>query len=201
MESLGTLATMCARYRDAEPWLRRALQLAESLGARRYEAILVGALAECDLAAGRISEARESIERAVALARETGIGFCGPWILGIKLRILDDPREIERCTAEAEAVLAGPAMSHNHVAYRRNAIEDALTRGQCQAALQHACALEAYTRAEPLPYCDFLISRARTLAALATRPEDAIARAELARLRAEADSLAWPIGWPAFASG
>ena len=201
LESVGALGTMCGRYAEAQPWIRRGLQIVEALGARRYEAILLGNLAECYLAAGRMAEARESIERAVALARETGIGFCGPWALGIKLRTLDDPSERERCIAEAEAVLAGPAMSHNHIAFRRSAIEEALVRADWRQVEKQAAALAEHTQAEPLPYCEFLIGRARTLAALAERPNDPVLRAELTRLRTEADRLAWPIGWPAFAGG
>ncbi len=199
LETVGALGTMCGRYAEAEPWIRRGLQIVEALGARRYEAILLGNLAECDLAAGRMAEARESIERAVALARETGIGFCGPWALGIKLRMLDDPSERERCIAEAEAVLAGPAMSHNHIAFRRNSIEDALKRADWRQVLKQAAALADHTQAEPVPYCEFLIGRARTLAALAERPNDLVLRAQLTRLRTDAERLAWPIGWPAWA--
>lgn len=199
LESLGAMATMCSRYAAAEPWIRRGLELVGALGARRYEAILLGAMAECDFMAGRIAEARDAVERSVAVARETGLAFCGPWALGIKLRLLDDAREREACINEAESILRGAAISHNHVAFRRNAIEDGIARGQWDEVRRQAAALEAYTRAEPLPYCEFLIVRARTLAALAERPEDPALRAELARLRAEADRLAWPIGWPAWA--
>ena len=62
---------------------------------------------------------------AIVLARETGIAFCGPWVLGVLLQVLDDAEERARVVAEAEAVLAGPTMSHNHIAYRRLAIEGA----------------------------------------------------------------------------
>ena len=60
--------------------------------------------------------------------------------------------------------------------------------------------LEAYTRDEPLPYVEFLIARGRVLAALGEQPADAAAHAELARLRAEAVRLRWPIAWPGDAS-
>lgn len=197
LESLGALAVMCNRYEEAQPWIRRGLQLAELLGARRYEVILLGSLAECALHTGRPAEARESVERAVALARATGAGFSLPWVLAIKLRMLDDAGEREHCIAEAESVLAGIAMSHSHMAFRRNAIEDALARADWQQVVRQADELEDYTSAEPLPYCDFLIARARTLVGLAQRPEDPALRADLTRLRTEAERVAWPIGWPA----
>jgi hypothetical protein len=201
LESLGAMGTMCWRYAVAEPWIRRGLELVRALGARRYEAILLGAMAECDLIAGRIAEARESVDGSVALAREIGPAFCGPWALGIKLRLLDDARERADCIAEAESLLKGAAISHNHVAFRRNAIEDGIARGQWEQVLRQAAALEEYTRAEPLPYCQFIVTRARALVSLAEHPDDATLRTKVAGLRAEAERLAWPIGWPAWAPG
>jgi class 3 adenylate cyclase/tetratricopeptide (TPR) repeat protein len=197
LESVGLLALMCNRYAIAEAAIRRGVELVVSIGARRYETSLFGGLAECALAGGRRAEAVEAVERAVAVARETGMAFSGPWVLGIQLRTLEDPHRREACMREAETLLAGAALSHNHLSYRRSAIEDALERREWPDALRHAAALEDYTRAEPLPVADFLIARARTLAGLAKRPNDALLRAEMARLRAKAERLGWPITWPA----
>jgi tetratricopeptide (TPR) repeat protein len=196
LESMGILGTLCGRHAAAEQWIRRGMELAESIGARRYEATLLGGLAECALAAGRRAEARELADRAVAVARETGMAFGGPWALGIRLRTLEDPREREQCIREAETLfrrahdepqppLASPPRD------RGTRWPDGIGRRRCDMP-----PLWRNTRAEPLPYCDFLIARARTLAALAERPGDAALRAELVRLRAEADRVAWPIGWP-----
>jgi hypothetical protein len=75
-------------------------------------------------------------------------------------------------------------------------MDDALALGEWPRALAHAAALESYTAAEPLPYSDFLIARARVLAGLAARPADPTLAAELLRLRAEAARARWPIDWP-----
>ncbi len=45
-------------------------------------------------------------------------------------------------------------------------------------------------------YTDFLVARGRVLVGLASRPDDLALRAEMAGLRAEAERLRWPIGWP-----
>ncbi len=82
LESQGLLLTFCDRHADGEPLLARGLALAETIGARRFQSIVLGGLAACALAAGRLHDAREWIERALALARETGMGFCGPLVLG-----------------------------------------------------------------------------------------------------------------------
>jgi tetratricopeptide (TPR) repeat protein len=195
LESQGLLLTFCDRHADGEPLLARGLALAETIGARRFQSIVLGGLAACALAAGRLHDARERIEHALALARETGMGFCGPLVLGIKARMLDDAGEREQCRTEAEALLAQGCASHNSILFYRHGIEDALARGEWARGLEHAAALEAYTRVEPLPYSDFLIARARTLVGLVSRPEDRALHEELSRLRAEAERVRWPIGW------
>jgi class 3 adenylate cyclase/tetratricopeptide (TPR) repeat protein len=199
LESQGILLSFCDRHADAEPFLARGLALAETIGARRFQSIVLAGLAACALAAGRVSEAGERIERALALARETGMGFCGPMLLGLRARLLDGTREREQCRAEAEALLAQGCASHNVIDYHRQGIEDALARSEWPRGLEHAAALDAYTRAEPLPYSDFLIARARVLIGLASRPADQGLREDLARLRADAKRVRWPIAWPAWA--
>ena len=199
LESQGMLLTFCDRHAEAEPLLRRAAALAETLGARRFQSIIGAGLAACALAAGRRAEARERIERALDLSRDSGMAFCGPLILGLRTRLQDDEREREQTRAEAEALLARGCASHNAIEYLRHGIEDALARSEWARALAHAAALEAHTRAEPLPYADFAIARARVLAGIAARPGDTALRQQLDRLRAEARRVRWPIPWPAWA--
>jgi len=199
LEAEGLLLAFCDRHSDAGHVLERGLALAETIGARRYQSTLRLAMAEAALVAGRLDEARAHVERALALSRETGMRFCGPLLLGIKARLHDDAREREQCRAEAEALLAQGCVGHNSIGYHRYGIEDALARGEWARGLEHAAALEAYTRAEPLPYTDFLIARARVLIGLASRPEDRALNEELSRLRAEAERVRSPIGWPEWA--
>ncbi len=200
LEGEGSLLVFCDRYADALPVLERAQVLAAAIGARRYESTLLAGLAEGALGLGRTAEARDLIDRALALSRETGMRFYGPLILGIKARLHDDPRERERCRAEAEALLALGCVAHNPIGYYRHSIEDALARGEWPRVLEHAAALEDYTRAEPLPYTDLTIARARVLVGLASHPDDPELHEELGRLRAEADRVRWPIGWPDWAT-
>jgi ATP/maltotriose-dependent transcriptional regulator MalT len=152
-------------------------------------------LASCSVARGQLTEARDRIERSLTLSREIGMGFCGLLALAIKSRLLDDEGERERCRAEAETLLAQRVTSHNVFNHYRHGIEDALVRGEWARALEHATALETYTRPEPLPFSDFLIARARTLVGLVSHPEDRTLHEELSRLRAEAERARWPIDW------
>jgi tetratricopeptide (TPR) repeat protein len=199
LESQGMLLVFCNRFADAGPPLERGLALAEAIGARRYQTTILLALAEAAYAFGRAEEAHERIERALAISRQTGMRFCGPLLLGLKARMLDDPRAREQCCAEAEALLAQGCVGHNAIGYYRYGIDDALARGEWSRVLERVDALVDYTRSEPLPYTDLLMARGRTLVALARRPRDATLQAELSRLRADAERVRWPLDWPAWA--
>ena len=196
MEGQGSLLAFCSRYAEALPLIERGLVLANAIGSKRYEATLLAELAETLLALGRVDEAFEHNERSLALLRETSMRFWGPIALALRARLHDDGAERERARAEAEALLAQGCLSHNHIGYHRIGIDDALARREWSRVLAHAAAFESYTAAEPLPYADFLIARARVLAGLATRPADPLLAAELSRLRAEAARVRWPIDWP-----
>jgi class 3 adenylate cyclase/tetratricopeptide (TPR) repeat protein len=200
LEGQGSLLTLCDRYAEARPFIERGLELASAIGAKRYEATLLTELAEVDLLTGRRIEAGEHVDRALALFREIGMGFWGPTALGLRARLRDDERERERDREEAEVILAKGCLSHNHIGYHRFGIDDALERGEWKRAIAHAAALEAYTAAEPLPYCDFLVARARTLVGLVENPDDVALQRDLARLQEAARSLRWPIGWSVTAS-
>ena len=197
-----SLLIFCNRYAEARPFLERGLELARAIGAKRYEATLLTELADIELAAGRRPQARERIEQALAMFRETGgMGFWGPMALGLRARLQEHETERERDRHEAEAILAAGCLSHNHIGYHLYCIDDALDRREWARALGHAAALETYTAREPLPYCDFLVARARALVGLSTTPDDEALQRMLARLQEEAQRLRWPIGWPVGASG
>jgi tetratricopeptide (TPR) repeat protein len=197
LESQGSLLVFCNRQAEARPFIERGVALANAIGAKRYEATLLTELADVELAEGRKADARARIEQALAMFRDTdGMRFWGPIALGLRARLLDDETARERDWKEAEAILASGCASHNHIIYHHRCIDDALERGEWARALRHATALEAYTAAEPLPYCDFLVARARTLAGLVARPDDVALQRDLARLKEKAQTLRWPIGWP-----
>ncbi len=200
LESVGLLLAACSRYAEARPIHERGLAMAEALGARRYQAVILAHQAEAMLAHGAAADARERLRVALPMAREAGFKFYGPAILGLVACAAVAAEERERCFAEAEATLAAGCMSHNYFFFYRVAIDDAMGRGEWPRALRYAAALADYTRAEPLPYSEFLVARAGTIAALAQRPEDTALRKELARLQAEAERLRWPIAWPEWAS-
>jgi len=196
LQSLGVLYTGWNRCAEAVASQDRALAMARELGARRYLPSILAHRAESLYQAGDRKTARTLLDEGLAVARETGPAFAGPMVLGMLLRV-SDPEERRRFAAEGEEILARGGFTHSHVFFRRFAIEDALARGDPDEAVRHAAALENYTRAEPLPYTDVLIERARAVAAHLRAPDEAESRTAVARARARADAFGWQLPWPA----
>ena len=196
VQSCGLSLVACGRVVDAEPYQVRARALAEDLNARRYLAIILAHQAEAWFRQGRLDEARANLDQALAWARETGMGFHGPIILGLLMRLAPDAKTRTQYAAEAEDLLAAGSVSHSQFFFRRYGIEDCIVHRDAKGALKHASALEAYTRREPLPYTDFLIRRARALAATIDSPADPEVLKTVRALEAKAVSMGWVLDWP-----
>ena len=160
---------MCALMRldlaEADARSRAASAVTERIGARRFEAENQLWLAESRLLAGDRSRALAIGTAAMEISRETAIGFMGPAVLGLIAWATESATERDASLAEAEALLARGAVSHNHLIFRRYAIEAALATGDWDAAERHADALRSYTAAEPLPWAELVAARGRALAA------------------------------------
>ena len=165
----------------------RAVALARQLGARRFEAEGLGFLAVVEGAYGRRAAAAALVREALAISRETGMAFIGPALLGWLALHTDDADERRAALEEGEALLAAGSISHNYIFFYHAGIEAALGAEDCAAAERYAAALEDYTRAEPLPFSDFVIARGRALAAWGRGQRDATAVERLRGLRAHAE--------------
>jgi hypothetical protein len=168
-----------------------ALTLAQRLGARRFEAEALAFRGEVQRMAGRRAEALSDVGEALTISRETGMAFIGGMILGILALAADDPQVRSDALAEGEALLAAGSISHNHLLFRRDAIDACLDAGDWRGAELHSTALETYTLEEPLPWSDFFVARGRALAACGRGRRDTALVAELARLREEGKRLAF----------
>jgi class 3 adenylate cyclase len=166
-----------------------AIELAVTLGARRYEAFLRVALALVRLEQGRRAEAETLLNAAQSLAEETGVGFCGPWICGTHAQLSRSVEETRAWIARGERMLAQANFVHNHVFFYRAAIEWAVATADWPAAERFAQALADYTREEPLAYVDLLIRRARALATLGRDPQDAVATEAMHAVEATAGAV------------
>jgi hypothetical protein len=72
---------------------------------------------------GRRSEALAAIHEALAISAETGMAYFGPVYYGALGLIEED--EVHRRTAlsEGEALLSSNVVAHNHLLFRKDAIE------------------------------------------------------------------------------
>lgn len=173
----------------AQAHAEAAEALARELSARRFEAEAIAFRAELCRLSGRRAEALAAAAQALAICRETGMTFLGPYVLGIVARTSGDPTERDTALAEGEALLAAGAVSHNHFLFRRDAIEACLQGGAWDDAEHHALALEQYDSAERSQWTSFVAARGRTLAAHGRGLGPPGLAAELARLRAEGERL------------
>src|SRR6516162_1541675 len=89
----------------------------------RFETEALVFRAELHRIAGRRAEAVANAEEAVKISRETGPAFLGPFALGALALASEDPTARQAALAEGEALLEAGAVSHNHLLFRRDAID------------------------------------------------------------------------------
>ena len=184
-------------FAQAEDHIDKAHSLVERLGAWRFEATGLAFKARILGTEGRRAEARQLLQQALEIARETGITFTGPRLLGYLALVADDPKLRQQALDEGQEVLDRGCVSHNYFWFYRDAMEVGLKLGDWDSVGRYASALEAYTRSEPLPWTDLFIARGRALADFgAGRRGDAIAEG-LGRARDDAQRLGLIAALPA----
>jgi len=156
----------------------RGLVLARRLGARRFVAELMALQGHAIGELGGTADAQVLLQRASTFALEVARTYCGPWCLGVQALHTPNVERARELLAQGEALLADGCVSHNHLEYRRLAIEFALRRGDFREARRHAQALANYTKDEPLAWSDLVIRRAEHLAACAEAPAGSDCRDE-----------------------
>ena len=166
--------------------LQTGLDLARRLGARRYEPMYMSFLGKILAIEGAAARARALLEEAVAIARDTGIGYAGPMALGALALVTDDAGGRDEALAEGTALLREPRPSHNYLWFYRDAMEACLGAADWEGVERHARALDEYTAAEPLPWSNFFMARGRALADHGRGAPDQETIAELRRLGAGA---------------
>lgn len=174
-----------------------ALALSRRLGARRFDTEALAFQAELHRQAGRRAEAVLAAEEAVRISREAGGTFLGPFALGILALATDDPAAREAALGTAEAILEAGAVSHNHLLFRRDAIDACLQVGAWDRAERHATALEVFARREPSPWSVFVVARGRALAAFGRGMRTTGLTEQLSRLRAEGERQGFLVALPA----
>jgi tetratricopeptide (TPR) repeat protein len=169
----------------ARPHAVAAVELARSIGARRFVPEGMAFVADCLALEGRTHEAVELLREALGLSREM-ITYFGPPILGSLAELTGDPEERRRCLEEAERILASGCTVHNHFLFARAAIELSLRLGDWDSAQRYAQAIEEKFSSEPVPIVTFTVQRARALIAAGRGQRDAALLASLEKLAREA---------------
>jgi hypothetical protein len=119
---------------------------------------------------GGIADAQVLLQHAASLALEVARTYCGPWCLGVQALHMVNEERARELPAQGEALLAAGCVSHNHIEFRRLAMEFNLRHGDVAQTRRHAAALRDYTKDESLAWSDLIIGRAEYLADRAENP-------------------------------
>ncbi|MDP6951278.1 MAG: hypothetical protein QGF53_00820, partial [Alphaproteobacteria bacterium] len=170
---VGYVAVERGHSEEGRAALERALTLSQRAGASSFDAQAAAIVARQAWFAGDEETVRKYAERSIAAQRISAMTFFGPYCLGVAALVAKDRNEANALLAEAEAALEDGCVSHNHLWLMREAVEIHALRGDWDQVERHAARLEDYTQAEPLPWSDLQIARARALAAHARSPSEA----------------------------
>jgi class 3 adenylate cyclase/tetratricopeptide (TPR) repeat protein len=196
LESRAFTLMSARRWAEAAEPAEAAFRLAGEIGAKRYESITAIILAMSRRMAGDPAAAEELCQRALQLAEETGLGFAGALIEAIHANILGPGPTARQAVERGEDLLRQTSMAHNHIFFRAFAIDWAMAAGEWNRVERYAGDLAQFTAAEPLPYVEMIIERARLLARLQRDPGDAGARPPLAALAARARLVDFRLAFP-----
>jgi len=172
----------------AKTHTERALALIRGLGARRFEAMNLNDQAVILNAEERRAEAIDAVLRGMAISRETGLGFVGPWLLAHLAVMVEAPIARRAALTEGEEILRNGAVGHNHLWFYVHAMQACLNHGEWDEATRYAESLQTYTQTERIPWADFFIDWGRALAAYGRDPQNHVI-CELRRLRDEAERI------------
>ena len=135
------------------------------IGARRFEPEILAFAAEALRQMGHRKKAIERLERALAIARETGMDYCGPVVLGYLALAANERSELrEQALKEGLELIADGGLFHNVFFFCCAAIECCIELNEWERIELFADRIERAFHAEPLRLIAFIVDRARTLA-------------------------------------
>lgn len=159
------------RAEEARPHIERARAIVRELEAWRFEPENLAFLAEVEVEAGRPDLARPLLAEGLLLARKTAMAYWGPALLADNAWLAEDENKRRAFVAEAESLLAGKVLAHNHHLARRALIELGRIRVDPEMMEDQCAKLAAFYQIgarplrETMPLTDFLVRRGRVLAA------------------------------------
>ncbi len=136
----------------------QCLQLAKKIGSKHIQCNSLLYLAMIDKNETVLEQAYD-----IASANPFGKNFISSWILAAQAWITQDANKRTWALQEGEKLLSEQALSHNHLHFYRYAIESCLDTKDFDRTQYYMDALGRYTAAEPLPWSEFIIHRAKAL--------------------------------------
>jgi tetratricopeptide (TPR) repeat protein len=163
-QAMGFCLTAAGRYAEADEFVVKGLEQARILKARRYEAGILGQVAEVALSKGQRADALALARTGQEISEEVGPGFVGPMLFGLLALLEYSRNDQEAALAAGEALLGQGCVGHNHFWFRRYAIERALLLEDWNEVHRQADALISRMANEPFAYASFVAERAESLA-------------------------------------
>jgi class 3 adenylate cyclase/tetratricopeptide (TPR) repeat protein len=170
-------------HEEAELESPIVMELIHSVGAKRFEAQMLGLLAIFALRRGDPRQARARADNALAICREHGMGHIGPWVHGVVALVETDPARRQGWLEEGEKQLKLGCVSHNYIQLRELAIDVLLEIGDWDGVERNIDRIRSYTVAEPMALPDFVMARGAALADFGRGDRSDALRTKLTRLR------------------
>ncbi|TMV05629.1 tetratricopeptide repeat protein [Ruegeria sediminis] len=186
---LGVACTFLGELDEALDVFAKSAEIARRVGAKRLEAQALEHLARTQVYAGLNGEAEKTGQEAVQVALEHGRNFVGPKAVSALAMALDDPGEQDRLLQLGSEIIAEGCVGHSHLHFYADGIAVKLDRGEWDAALEFAAALENFTAKEPLPMVDLSIRHARYMAERGRNGSDPNSESEYNSLRDQFQSM------------
>jgi DNA-binding SARP family transcriptional activator len=189
----AALSLYNADFERARLACNRGLAIARHLGARRFEAELMSQQGHAIGELGGAADVQVLLQQASSLALEVAGKYCAAWCLAVQALYLPNAERARALLAKGEALLAEGTVCHNHLEFRRIAIEFALRHGDFREARRNTAALSDYSKDEPFAWSNLIVRRGEYLADRAEDPsrEDLAARRECLLRDIEAADFRW----------
>jgi hypothetical protein len=160
--------------------------MVEATGARRFIVNYFATTSLLSMRSGDRRRAQSLLEDGYKTCEEAGRAFLGAFTLGTLALVAEEESVRADALRKGEELLDNGSVSHNHLYFYRDAMEVSASHQRWRDVERYAGRLQAYTRGQPLPWADLLIARGQALARFGRDSQDAAARNELLRVRAEA---------------
>lgn len=171
-------------HREAMAHVDRALEITQTIGSRRFEAITWFYRSLLVMRAGDTPAARRHLDTAFQMVAEgeRGVGFLGAQLYGLRALLANDQDDMRQALASGEQSLNDGSLSHNHFVFYDFAIQACIEGALWDGALRYCAALDTYTADEPFAWADFISARGRALTSHGQGDRDAGLIEELHRL-------------------